>query len=114
MLLTSKLITCLKSKPITCSKRRSPAASRCSRRSGKPARARPGPAARSLTAQIVERTRRSANLPHEDAVEVTVNGGEVTLAGTVRSREDRHRIEDLADEVRGVRGVESRLRASVR
>ncbi|WP_437941681.1 BON domain-containing protein [Sorangium sp. So ce341] len=47
-------------------------------------------------------------------VEVTVEGGEVTLAGTVRSRQDKHCIEDLADDVRGIRGVESRLRASVR
>ncbi|KYF89570.1 hypothetical protein BE17_25775 [Sorangium cellulosum] len=47
-------------------------------------------------------------------VEVAVEGGEVRLAGTVRSREDKHRIEALADEVRGVRGMENRLRASVR
>ncbi|WP_438029882.1 BON domain-containing protein [Sorangium sp. So ce233] len=47
-------------------------------------------------------------------VEITVRGGEVTLAGTVRSREDRHLVEDIAEEARGVRGLESRLRAGVR
>ncbi|WP_437589038.1 BON domain-containing protein [Sorangium sp. So ce1000] len=47
-------------------------------------------------------------------VEVAVKDGEVRLAGTVSSREDKRRIEELAEEVRGVRGLESRLRASVR
>lgn len=45
-------------------------------------------------------------------VDITVESGEVTLAGSVRFREDKHRIEDIADEVPGVRSVHSRIRTS--
>jgi osmotically-inducible protein OsmY len=43
-------------------------------------------------------------------IEVTVNNGEVTLAGTVESRRAKHLAEDLAESVSGVKNVNSRLR----
>jgi osmotically-inducible protein OsmY len=43
-------------------------------------------------------------------ITVTINGGEVTLDGTVNSREDKRRAEDLADNVSGVRHVQNNLR----
>ncbi len=43
-------------------------------------------------------------------VEVTVHEGEVTLAGTVPDREDKRRVERLAERVRGVKEVFNRLR----
>ena len=43
-------------------------------------------------------------------VEVTVVDGVVTLSGTVNSRSDKRRAEDIADDVRGVKNVENRLR----
>jgi osmotically-inducible protein OsmY len=43
-------------------------------------------------------------------VEVAVAEGVVTLTGTVNSRSDKRRAEDIADEVRGVKNVENRLR----
>ena len=43
-------------------------------------------------------------------IEVTVVDGVVTLSGTVNSRSDKRRAEDLADDVRGVKNVENRLR----
>ena len=43
-------------------------------------------------------------------VEVTVVNGVVTLSGTVNSRSDKRRAEDIADDVRGVTNVENRLR----
>jgi osmotically-inducible protein OsmY len=47
-----------------------------------------------------------------DASEITVsvNNREVTLSGTVLSREDKHRAEDLADDVSGVTYVQNNLR----
>jgi len=42
-------------------------------------------------------------------IHVSVNGSEVTLDGTVRSREEKRRAEDLAD-VRGVTHVQNNLR----
>lgn len=52
--------------------------------------------------------------PHLDAteIEVSVSGGEVTLEGTVLSRDDRRIAEDVADSVTGVRDVHNRLRIS--
>jgi osmotically-inducible protein OsmY len=41
---------------------------------------------------------------------VTVGSGEVTLDGTVNSRDDKRRAEDLADNVSGVRHVQNNLR----
>ena len=43
-------------------------------------------------------------------VEVVVENTEVTLTGTVRSRNDKRRAEDLAESVSGVTNVENRLR----
>src|ERR1041385_1276316 len=43
-------------------------------------------------------------------VEVTVSNTEVTLTGTVNSRDDKRRAEDLAEQVSGVSNVENRLR----
>ncbi|HZZ37080.1 MAG TPA: BON domain-containing protein [Caulobacteraceae bacterium] len=50
--------------------------------------------------------------PYLDAseIEVLVAIGEVTLTGTVESREDKRRTEDLADAVSGVRHVQNNLR----
>ena len=43
-------------------------------------------------------------------VEVTVQGGEVTLTGSVSSRADKRRAEDLADNVSGVKHLQNNLR----
>jgi osmotically-inducible protein OsmY len=43
-------------------------------------------------------------------VEVAVEGGEVTLTGTVSQRGDKRRAEDLADNVSGVKHVQNNLR----
>ncbi|WP_341018872.1 BON domain-containing protein [Brevundimonas diminuta] len=43
-------------------------------------------------------------------IEVSVTGGEVTLGGTVRSRDDKRRAEDLADDCSGVKHVQNNLR----
>jgi hypothetical protein len=45
-------------------------------------------------------------------IEVTVADGEVTLTGTVRSREDKRRAEVLAESVSGVDNVQNNLRAA--
>ncbi|MBO9710994.1 MAG: BON domain-containing protein [Caulobacter sp.] len=44
-------------------------------------------------------------------VEVTVENGEVTLSGQVRSREDKRRAEVIAEGVSGVENVQNNLRA---
>ena len=43
-------------------------------------------------------------------VEVSVSNGEVTLAGTVPSREEKRRAEDIAESVPGVTHVQNNLR----
>ncbi|WP_126173843.1 BON domain-containing protein [Altericroceibacterium xinjiangense] len=43
-------------------------------------------------------------------VEVTVNDGEITLNGTVRSREQKHRAERCVESLSGVRHVQNNLR----
>ena len=43
-------------------------------------------------------------------IDVTVEGGEVTLTGTVDSRRAKRRAEDLADDVSGVKHVQNNLR----
>ncbi len=43
-------------------------------------------------------------------VEVAVSNAEITLTGTVNSRRDKRRAEDLAESVSGVTNVENRLR----
>jgi hypothetical protein len=44
-------------------------------------------------------------------VDVEVHGGEVTLTGTVDTRTQKRRAEDIAYDVSGVRDVHNRLRA---
>ena len=52
--------------------------------------------------------------PYVDAseIEVSVGGGEVTLTGTVDSRDARRRAEDVAERVSGVTYVQNNLRVS--
>jgi predicted amino acid-binding ACT domain protein len=45
-----------------------------------------------------------------EEVDVQVKDGQVTLAGTVENRQDKREIEDLADEVLGVKEVQNQLR----
>ncbi len=54
--------------------------------------------------------------PHVDAstIEVQVQGGEVTLMGTIRSRIVKRYVEDLVETVRGVRHVQNKLRVDPR
>src|SRR4030095_11010348 len=47
-------------------------------------------------------------------VEVAVSNTEVTLTGTVNSREEKRRAEDIAESVSGVTNVENRLRVKGR
>jgi osmotically-inducible protein OsmY len=69
---------------------------------------RRGPSDRVLWAVIVERLEDERRLDLRD-VEVVVEGGEVTLNGTVRRKDDKRRIEDIAD-IDGVRHVQNNLR----
>jgi hypothetical protein len=71
-------------------------------------RRRRGPSDRVLWAVIVERLEDEARLDLRD-VDVIVEDAEVTLNGTVRHKDDRRRIEDVAD-IRGVRHVQNNLR----
>ena len=73
-----------------------------------PPRRRRGPSDRVLWAVIVERLEDEHRLDLR-GVEVVVENAEVTLNGTVRHKEDRRRIEDVAD-IRGVRHVQNNLR----
>ncbi|WP_334163476.1 BON domain-containing protein [Phenylobacterium sp.] len=73
----------------------------------RPARRR-GPSDRVLWAVIVERLEDERRLDLRD-VDVVVEDAEVTLNGTVRRKEDRRRIEDIAD-IDGVRHVQNNLR----
>lgn len=52
--------------------------------------------------------------PYVDAseIEVEVNGTEVTLTGTVDSKQARRRAEDLADRVSGVTHVQNNIRCT--
>lgn len=45
-------------------------------------------------------------------IEVQIQNDEVILTGSVHSREDKRRAEDLAESISGVRNVENRLRVS--
>ena len=71
-------------------------------------RRRRGPSDRVLWAVIVERLEDARSLDLRD-VEVVVEDAEVTLNGTVRRKEDKRRIEDIAD-LDGVRHVQNNLR----
>jgi osmotically-inducible protein OsmY len=69
---------------------------------------RRGPSDRVLWAVIVERLEDERGLDLRD-VEVLVDDCDVTLNGTVRRKEDKRRIEDIAD-IEGVRNVQNNLR----
>ena len=69
---------------------------------------RRGPSDRVLWAVIAERLRDERRLDLRD-VEVIVENGEVTLNGGVHRKEDKRRIEDIAD-IDGVRHVQNNLR----
>jgi len=71
-------------------------------------RRRRGPSDRVLWAVIVERLEDQRGLDLRD-VEVLVENAEVTLNGAVRRKEDKRRIEDIAD-LDGVRHVQNNLR----
>ena len=73
---------------------------------------RDGPSDRVLWAVITERLDDQRRLDLRD-VEVIVRDAEVTLNGTVRHKEDKRRIEDIAD-VDGVRHVQNNLRVRER
>lgn len=45
-------------------------------------------------------------------IDVEVNGSEVTLKGTVATKQEKRRAEDIAERVSGVRNVENRLRCT--
>lgn len=47
-----------------------------------------------------------------DDVDVRVEKGEVTLSGTVRSRDEKRAIEDLAEDVLGVKDVQNEIRVA--
>jgi len=47
-------------------------------------------------------------------IQVTVTGGEVTLDGTVPSREQKRRAEDCVDDLSGVKNVQNNLRVQER
>jgi osmotically-inducible protein OsmY len=48
------------------------------------------------------------------SIEVTVKNGEVTLSGTVQSKQDKRRAEDVAESLSGVSNVENKIRLSSR
>lgn len=73
---------------------------------------RRGPSDRVLWAVIVERLEEERGLDLRD-VDVRVEEGEVTLNGTVRRKEEKRRIEDVAD-MEGVRNVQNNLRVRER
>lgn len=70
------------------------------------------PSDRVLWAVIVERLKDERHLDLRD-VDVIVEDGEVTLNGAVKRKEDKRRIEDVAD-IDGVRNVQNNLRVRVR
>ncbi len=71
-------------------------------------RRRRGSSDRVLWAVIMERLEDDRRLDLRD-VDVIVEDGEVILNGTVRRKEDKRRIEDIAD-IDGVRNVQNNLR----
>jgi len=73
---------------------------------------RRGPSDRVLWAVIVERLEDERRLDLRN-VEVIVENAEVTLNGSVRHKEDKRRIEDVAD-IEGVRHVQNNLRVRER
>lgn len=75
---------------------------------GSKERSRKGPSDRVLWAVIMERLEDARRLDLSN-VQVSVQNGEVTLNGAVRHKEDKRRIEDIAD-IDGVRNVQNNLR----
>ena len=73
---------------------------------------RDGPSDRVLWAVITERLEDERRLALRD-VEVIVQDREVTLNGAVRHKQDKRRIEDVAD-IEGVRHVQNNLRVESR
>ena len=73
-----------------------------------PGQRRRGASDRVLWVAVTEALERARGLDTSD-IEVMVEGGEVTLNGTVRRREDKRRAEDLAD-IRDVENVQNNLR----
>ena len=71
-------------------------------------RRRRGPSDRVLWAVIMERLEDQRGLDLRD-VDVIVEDAEVILNGTVRRKDDKRRIEDIAD-IDGVRNVQNNLR----
>ncbi|PZQ63567.1 MAG: hypothetical protein DI570_08510 [Phenylobacterium zucineum] len=69
---------------------------------------RDGPSDRVLWAVIMERLEDERRLDLSD-VDLDVRDGEVFLNGTVRHKDDKRRIEDVAD-IDGVRNVQNNLR----
>jgi Predicted periplasmic or secreted lipoprotein len=45
-------------------------------------------------------------------IDITVSNGDVTLSGTVDSREAKHRAEDIADSITGVKDVSNHLKVN--
>ena len=88
---------------------RSGAASRITGAAGR--RATSGP----TTAVQEDVNDRLADDPYVDAseIEVTVSSGEVTLSGSVDSRQARRRAEDIAEQVSGVSYVQNNLRVRI-
>lgn len=78
------------------------------REEGARTRRRRGPSDRVIWAVIVERLEDERGLDLRD-VEVLVEDAEVTLNGTVRRKDDKRRIEDIAD-LHEVRHVQNNLR----
>jgi len=60
---------------------------------------------------VCESLARDARVDASD-VEVEVKEGEVTLSGFVRTRDEKHRTEDLIESIPGVRDVHNHLRVS--
>ncbi|MEO6170208.1 MAG: BON domain-containing protein [Lysobacter sp.] len=61
-----------------------------------------------ITEDLCESLTRDERVDPSD-ISVTVSGGVVSLAGTVRARWMKHRIEDLAAACEGVRSVENNI-----
>jgi osmotically-inducible protein OsmY len=59
---------------------------------------------------LCERIARSG--VNADEVEVRVENGEVTLSGTVASRQEKRYLEDLCEDVFGVNDVHNQIRVS--
>jgi osmotically-inducible protein OsmY len=62
-----------------------------------------------LREEVCERIVQNPEIDASD-VEIDVKNGVVTLKGTVESRQNKHRIEDVADSVWGVKDVENGIR----